>query len=137
MFITYLCLIINIYIVYYKVMKFEFDHRTGTMFPKKDKQIYFAKSQGGGLLIDDKKNNVRYVIEKDESITNIMGIRGDKVNLYDMRDARIIAERVMRMFGREHKYTDFHYFLRGYRMSENVILNFDEFIEESNLNEDE
>ena len=60
-----------------------------------------------------------------------MGIRGDKVNLYDMRDARIIAERVMRMFGREHKYTDFHYFLRGYRMSENVILNFDEFIEES------
>lgn len=112
-------------------MKFEFDHRTGTMLPKKDKQIYFAKSQGGGLLIDDKKNNVRYVIEKDESITNIIGIRGDKVNLYDMKDARIIAERVMRMFGREHKYTDFHYFLRGYRMSENVILNFDEFIEES------
>ena len=107
------------------------------MLPKKDKQIYFAKSQGGGLLIDDKKNNVRYVIEKDESITNIMGISGDKVNLYDMRDARIITERVMRMFGREHKYTDFHYFLRGYRMSENVILNFDEYIEESNLNEDE
>ena len=53
-------------------MKFEFDHRTGTMLPKKDKQIYFAKSQGGGLLIDDKKNNVRYVIEKDEILDYVL-----------------------------------------------------------------
>ena len=36
-------------------MKFELDHRTGMMVPKKNENIYFGKSQGGGLIIDDKK----------------------------------------------------------------------------------
>ena len=37
-------------------MKFELDHRTGHMMPKQDDNIYFAKSMGGGLIVDDKKN---------------------------------------------------------------------------------
>ena len=113
-------------------MKFELDHRTGMMRPKKNEEIYFAQSQGGGLIVDDKKNNIKYIIERDERITKLFGnFDKDNLNLYDMRDARIIADRVMRLLGRDHKYTDFHYFLRGYRMSEGVIKTCSDFLNES------
>lgn len=111
--------------------RFDFNHKTGMMEPRENKQIYFGGSMGGGLRIDDEKNNIKYVIERDGKITNIFGVRGDNVNLYDLRDARIISDRVIRMFGRNHKYSDFHYFLRGYRMSENVVKNYDEFVNEN------
>ena len=113
-------------------MRFELDHRTGMMRPKKDDEIYFAQSQGGGLIVDDKKNNIKYIIERDGRITKLFGsFDKDNLNLYDMRDARIIADRVRRLLGRDHKYTDFHYFLRGYRMSEGVIKTCSDFLEES------
>ena len=113
-------------------MKFEFDHKTGMMRPKKNEEIYFAQSQGGGLIVDDKKNNIKYIIERDGRITKLFGnFDKDNLNLYDMRDARIIADRVRRLLGRDHKYTDFHYFLRGYRMSEGVIKTCSDFLEES------
>ena len=113
-------------------MKFELDHRTGMMQPKKNEEIYFAQSQGGGLIVDDKKNNIKYIIERDGRITKLFGgFDKDNLNLYDMRDARIIADRVSRLLGRDHKYTDFHYFLRGYRMSEGVIKTCSDFLEES------
>lgn len=111
-------------------MRFEFDHKSGTMQPKKDDSIYFAQSQGGGLIVDDKKNNVRYIIERDERITKLSGsFRGDGLNFYDMRDARMIADRVARLLGREHKYADFHYFMRGYHMSESVVQNCSDFLD--------
>ncbi len=113
-------------------MKFELDHRTGMMRPKKDEEIYFAQSQGGGLIVDDKKNNIKYVIQRDGRITKLFGsFDKDNLNLYDMRDARIIADRVRRLLGVDHKYTDFHYFLRGYHMSESVIRNCSDFLGES------
>ena len=113
-------------------MKFEFDHKTGMMRPKKNEEIYFAQSQGGGLIVDDKKNNIKYIIERDGRITKLFGnFDKDNLNLYDMRDARIIADRVRRLLGIDHKYTDFHYFLRGYRMSEGVIKTCSDFLEES------
>ena len=113
-------------------MKFEFDHRTGMMRPKKNEEIYFAQSQGGGLIIDDNKNNIKYIIERDGRITKLFGsFDKDNLNLYDMRDARIIADRVRRLLGIDHKYTDFHYFLRGYRMSESFIKTCSDFLEES------
>lgn len=113
-------------------MKFEFDHRTGTMQPKKDDQIYFAKSMGGGLIIDDKKNNIKYIIERDERITKLFGsFDKDSLNFYDMRDARMISDRVRRMFGIDHKYTDYHYFLKGYHMNEHCIKTCTEYINES------
>ena len=113
-------------------MKFELDHRTGMMQPKKNEEIYFAQSQGGGLIVDDKKNNIKYIIERDERITKLFGsFDKDNLNLYDMRDARIIADRVRRLLGRDHKYSDFHYFLRGYRMSESFIKTCSDFLGES------
>lgn len=113
-------------------MKFEFDHKTGTMRPKKDEEIYFAKSQGGGLIVDDKKNNIKYIIERDKRITKLFGsFDKDNLNLYDMRDARIIADRVTRLLGRDHKYSDFHYFLKGYHMSESYIQKCSDFLGES------
>ena len=113
-------------------MKFELDHRTGMMRPKKNEEIYFAQSQGGGLIIDDNKNNIKYIIERDGRITKLFGsFDKDNLNLYDMRDARIIADRVMRLLGKGHKYTDFHYFLRGYRMSESFIKTCSDFLSES------
>ena len=113
-------------------MKFEFDHRTGSMQPKKDDNIYFAQSQGGGLIVDDKKNNIRYIIERDERITKLFGsFDRDKLNFYDMRDARMIADRVVRLLGRDHKYSDFHYFLKGYHMSENFVKSCSSFLDES------
>lgn len=113
-------------------MKFEFDHKTGTMHPKKDDQIYFAKSQGGGLIVDDKKNNVRYIIERDERITKLFGsFDKDSLNFYDMRDARMISDRVIRLFGRDHKYTDYHYFLKGYHMNENFVQKMSDVLDES------
>ena len=113
-------------------MKFEFDHKTGTMQPKKNEEIYFAKSMGGGLIVDDKKHNIKFIIERDERITKLFGnFDKDRLNLYDMRDARIIADRVVRLFGSDHKYTDFHYFLKGYVMKESVIKNCSDFLEES------
>ena len=113
-------------------MKFEFDHKTGMMRPKKNEEIYFAKSQGGGLIIDDNKNNIKYIIERDGRITKLFGnFNKNNLNLYDMRDARIIADRVMRLLGRDHKYTDFHYFLRGYKMSESFIKTCSDFLTES------
>ena len=113
-------------------MKFELDHRTGMMRPKKDEEIYFAQSQGGGLIVDDKKNNIKYIIERDGRITKLFGsFDKNNLNFYDMRDARIIADRVMRLLGRGHKYSDFHYFLRGYRMSESFIKTCSDFLSES------
>ena len=113
-------------------MRYEFDHRTGGMVPKKDDNIYFAQSQGGGLIIDDKKNNLRYIIERDERITKLFGsFRGNNLNLYDMRDARMIADRVVRLLGRDHKYVDYHYFLRGYHMNEVAVKSCSDYIEES------
>ena len=113
-------------------MKFEFDHKTGTMQPKKDDQIYFAQSQGGGLIVDDKKNRVKYIIERDGRITKLFGsFDKDNLNFYDMRDARMISERVLRLFGRDHKYTDYHYFLRGYYMNENFVESCSDFLNES------
>ena len=113
-------------------MKFEFDHKTGMMRPKKDEEIYFAKSQGGGLIVDDKKHNIKFIIERDERITKLFGnFDKDRLNFYDMRDARMIADRVVRLFGSDHKYTDFHYFLKGYVMKESVIKNCTDFIGES------
>ena len=113
-------------------MKFELDHRTGMMRPKKNEEIYFAQSQGGGLIVDDNKNNIKYIIERDGRITKLFGsFDKDNLNLYDMRDARIIADRVMRLLGRGHKYSDFHYFLRGYRMSESFIKTCSDFLTES------
>ena len=113
-------------------MKFEFDHKTGMMRPKKDEEIYFAKSQGGGLIVDDKKNNIKYIIERDGRITKLFGsFDKNNLNLYDMRDARIIADRVRRLLGRDHKYSDFHYFLREYRMSESFIKTCSDFLGES------
>ena len=120
------------YSIKFFIMKFELDYRTGIMRPKKNEEIYFAQSQGGGLIVDDKKNNIKYIIERDERITKLFGgFDKDNLNLYDMRDARIIADRVRRLLGRDHKYTDFHYFLRGYRMSEGVIKTCSDFLEES------
>ena len=120
------------YSIKFFIMKFEFDHKTGMMRPKKNEEIYFAQSQGGGLIVDDKKNNIKYIIERDGRITKLFGnFDKDNLNLYDMRDARIIADRVSRLLGRDHKYTDFHYFLRGYRMSEGVIKTCSDFLEES------
>ena len=120
------------YSIKFLIMKFEFDHRTGMMRPKKDEEIYFAQSQGGGLIVDDKKNNIKYIIERDGRITKLFGsFDKNNLNLYDMRDARIIADRVMRLLGRDHKYTDFHYFLRGYRMSESFIKTCSDFLNES------
>ena len=113
-------------------MKFELDHKTGMMRPKKDEEIYFAQSQGGGLIVDDKKNNIKYIIERDGRITKLFGsFDKNNLNLYDMRDARIIADRVRRLLGRDHKYSDFHYFLRGYRMSESFIKTCSDFLSES------
>ena len=113
-------------------MRFELDHRTGMMRPKKNEEIYFAQSQGGGLIIDDNKNNIKYIIERDGRITKLFGsFDKDNLNLYDMRDARIIADRVMRLLGKGHKYTDFHNFLRGYRMSESFIKTCSDFLSES------
>ena len=120
------------YSIKFFIIKFELDYRTGMMQPKKNEEIYFAQSQGGGLIVDDKKNNIKYIIERDERITKLFGgFDKDNLNLYDMRDARIIADRVRRLLGRDHKYTDFHYFLRGYRMSEGVIKTCSDFLEES------
>lgn len=117
-------------------MRFEFDHKTGMMAPKKDDQIYFAQSQGGGLIIDDKKNNVRFIIERDGRITRLFGnFDKNNLNLYDMRDARTIADRVTRLLGREHKYSDYHYFLRGYHMTESVVKNCTDFLNESTWND--
>lgn len=113
-------------------MRYEFDHRTGGMVPKKDDTIYFAQSQGGGLIVDDKKNNLRYIIERDGRITKLFGsFRGNGLNIYDMRDARMIAERVMRLLGRDHKYSDYHYFLRGYHMNESYIKSCSDYMNES------
>ena len=120
------------YSIKFFIMKFEFDHKTGMMRPKKNEEIYFAQSQGGGLIVDDKKNNIKYIIERDGRITKLFGsFDKNNLNLYDMRDARIIADRVRRLLGRDHKYTDFHYFLRGYRMSEGVIKTCSDFLGES------
>ena len=72
--------------------RFDFNHKTGMMEPRENKQIYFGGSMGGGLRIDDEKNNIKYVIERDGKITNIFGVRGDNVNLYDLRGDRNISK---------------------------------------------
>lgn len=113
-------------------MKFELDNKTGMMRPKKNENIYFSQSQGGGLIVDDKKNNIKYIIERDGRITKLFGsFDKDNLNRYDMRDARIISDRVTRLLGRGHKYSDFHYFLRGHHMNENFVQNCSDFLDES------
>lgn len=114
------------------MVKFVFNPRTG-MMDKKDDQIYFAQSQGGGLRIDDHKHNVKFIVNRDGTITNLSGISGSNVAIYDMRDAKIIAGRVTRMFGSKHKYTDYRMFLSGHRYDEKIIKSFEEFVGEGLL----
>lgn len=114
-------------------MKFGFDKNTGIYGPKKDENIYFGDSQGGGIIVDDKKNKVRYIIEKDGTITWLFSTRKD-LHLYDMRDGKMIADRVMRKFGNGHKYSDFRYFVRNMRgADESFLPTFDEFINENKI----
>ena len=112
----------------YDIMKFELDNRTGHMVPKKDDNIYFAKSQGGGLIIDDKKNRIKFIIERDGRVTLLFGSRNiakGNLHFYDMRDAKQIENRVLRMFGSEHPFANYRKFLRG--ISEGYIKSRDEF----------
>ena len=107
-------------------MKFEFDPRVGRMVPKKDENIYFARSQGGGLIIDDKKNKKKFIIERDGRITVLFGsMSKDNLHFYDMRDAKEIENRVKRMFGTDHSFANYRKFLRG--ASEVYIKSRDEF----------
>ena len=109
-------------------MKFEYDSRVGQMVPKKDENIYFARSVGGGLIVDDKKNRKKFIIERDGRITVLFGsMRKDDLHFYDMKDARDIEIRVKRMFGIEHPFANYRKFLKGVR--ENYIKTFDEFNE--------
>lgn len=111
-------------------MKYEFNHKTGMMEPKKDEQIYFAKSMGGGLRIDDNKHHIKYIIEKDGGLSILQGPKLQAkqfLHVYDQRDAHIIADRVIRMFGRSHIYANYRKFLKGVNESY-IIKNFDEFI---------
>ena len=112
----------------YDIMKFELDNRTGHMVPKKDENIYFGKSQGGGLIIDDKKNRKKFIIERDGRVTVLFGsMSKDNLHFYDMRDAKQIENRVLRMFGSEHPFANYRKFLKGLR--EGYIKTFDEFNE--------
>jgi hypothetical protein len=107
-------------------MKFELDHRTGMMVPKKDENIYFAKSMGGGLIVDDKKNRKKFIIERDGRVTVLFGsMSKDNLHFYDMREARDIEIRIKRMFGPSHPYANYKKFLKG--MSEGYIKSRDEF----------
>lgn len=109
-------------------MKYELDHRTGMMVPKKDENIYFGKSQGGGLIIDDKKNRIKFIIERDGRVTLLFGSRNiakGNLHFYDMRDARDIEIRIKRMFGPSHPYANYKKFLKG--MNEGYIKSRDEF----------
>ena len=107
-------------------MKFEFDRRTGQMVPKRDENIYFAGSQGGGLIVDDRKNRRKFIIERDGRITVLFGsMSKDNLHFYDMRDAREIENRVKRMFGTKHPYADYRLFLKG--MGSGYIKTRDEF----------
>lgn len=112
-------------------MKFGFDKNTGIYGPKKDENIYFGGSQGGGIIVDDKKNKVRYIIEKDGTITWLFSTRKD-LHLYDMRDGKMIADRVMRKFGSGHKYSDFRYFVKNMRGADECIIpTFKDFVNEA------
>ena len=107
-------------------MKFELDNRTGHMIPKKDENIYFAKSMGGGLIVDDKKNRKKFIIERDGRITVLFGnMSKDNLHFYDMRDAREIENRVKRIFGANHPFANYKKFLKG--LSEEYIKSRDEF----------
>ena len=111
-------------------MKFEFNSRTGTMEPKKNEQIYFARAMSGGLRIDDNKNNIIYIIERNGDLKIVSGTRMKHMNIYDNRDAHIIAERVKRMFGVSHPYADYKKFMRGFRTSESQVKKFEDFVTE-------
>ena len=103
-------------------MKYEIDKKSGAMVQKRDESIYFAGSQGGGLIVDDKKNNVRYIIERDGTITWLFS-RRNNLHLYDLRDSRIIADRVLRKLGRDNKYSNYKYFLKNVRMVDESVDN--------------
>ena len=106
-------------------MKFEFDKKTGMMKPKENPQVYFSRSMSGGLRVDDQINQIKYIIERDETIKFISGREND-VNIYDQRMAHVISDRVKRMFGSNHKYSNYKYFTKGYH----VIESYNEFVGE-------
>ena len=107
-------------------MKFELDNRTGHMMPKKDENIYFARSQGGGLIVDDKKNKKKFIIERDGRVTVLFGsMSKNNLHFYDMREARDIEIRIKRMFGSNHPFANYKKFLKG--ISEGYIKSRDEF----------
>lgn len=113
--------------------KFVFNPKSGMMDMKKDKQIYFGGSQGGGLRVDDHKHNIKFIIEKDGTITNLFGLYDSNVAIYDMMDAKNIANRVMHKFGSSHEYSNYKMFLKGYKKNESYVMTFDEFVNESVL----
>ena len=78
------------------------------------------------LIVDDKKNRKKFIIERDGSITILFGnMSKDNLHFYDMREARDIETRVKRMFGSKHPFANYKKFLKGVR--ESYIKTFDEF----------
>jgi hypothetical protein len=109
-------------------MKFELDNKTGHMVPKQDNNIYFSRSMGGGLIVDDKMNKKKFIIERDGRITILFGsMSKDNLHFYDMINAKQIENRVMRMFGSSHPFANYRKFLNGVR--EGYIKTFDDFNE--------
>lgn len=108
---------------------FKYDPKSGSMKPVERKEIYFSRSMSGGLRVDDHINNVKYIIERTGEIKIISGMMKG-VNIYDNRNAHIIADRVKRMFGMEHEYTNYRKFLKGV----NIVESFDDFVNEGFVN---
>ena len=73
-----------------------------------------------------KKNRKKFIIERDGRITVLFGsMSKDNLHFYDMRDAKEIENRVMRMFGTDHPFANYRKFLKGGERG--VYKSFDEF----------
>ena len=94
-------------------MKFEIDKTTGIMKLSDKGRIAFNMSQGGGIIVDDTKHNVRYILERNGSVTKLSG-SFVTLNLYDLRECSIILERVRRIFGKDSKFNNIKIFLKNH-----------------------
>lgn len=92
--------------------KFEYNHRTGQMELKKPTGIEFHHVVGGLKVVDFDLPASFIILRDGDNIGYANGRAAVSVKIFDIRKARMIADRVKRILPHS-KYTDYTYFCKG------------------------
>lgn len=115
-------------------MKFKYDNHMCVMLPNPPEPLEFQNLVSGLKIIDNKLHTSFVILKRNDNIGYAQGIVAiNGTNVFDVRTAMLIANKVRRMMPRS-KYKDFHMFLKGYKQPLNKLEKEDDEILEHIIN---